>query len=1008
MESILPWLRDGREDRALMLLPTYGQVLHLRRLFLLWFPDLEGMFESPLVTFSSLAERIVDHPLRRLISASEKDLVLRHVLEGGEGAFGAVERYAGFRSVCLEVLKEIKENGLPLADVAEVLRARGETSGDAARLRLSGLADVLLRYQSILDRKGLLDHEDLLVRLRDRLRDDPDELSGVEALAVDGFTDFTRVEEAILDLLSRRAGTTWVSLSGRLGGERDGLFSMSEQTAETLLGRGFGLEEITEVRRFDRTALAALEAGLFDPGAAPIASEGAVEILAGADLEDEVDRLARRALRLVREDGYRPHEIGVVVRGWEGYRDLLPAAFARHGLPLTVYAGRPLGATPVARAVLRILRIGVDDWRSADVRDLLLTGTLDAAPDAVDGVLRAWNRRRGASGREAWLATAADGPDVLAALEGVAAEIDALERAESVDDMAERVRGWWGGLLRVEDPAGADDAESVARATDEADALRAMSGVLDDVTRGLETVGPAAPGLPVFARAVRDAVERATVRSRSRRFETVHAVSVEEARQWELKAVLVPGLLEGVFPRKPREDIFLRDREREELNREGSLHLKERLRTGDEERYLFYVAVTRAREKLVLSRPLADAGGSTLLGSFYLGDVRRLLPDAGPGSRPETPSPAELSPVAAETTGLADLRRRALLRLGEPRTEEIARETAVAAALNDTLIANDPSYRRDLAVGLRFLSPPDAALVAPGSVAEVAGRRRTFSASSLSAFAWCPFSDFAGNTLRLGSPEEDDVDRLALGTVAHAALRAILSEGTDPDEAMAAAEAEHLRGRDTGLDVDRSLRDLRTHVRELALRERARLAAHGLTPLALEHRFGFAPAEFEMGGVPVRGVLDRVDVDADGRAAVLDYKLVVRDPPKKALEALVEGRSFQLPVYVAAVREVLGRDPAAAFLMQIEGERTVGFVRDDATGLAPEDGPAVLSEDVIETIVSKTAETVAVIAERVRGGEIVVEPEDTSRCARGKCPFVDLCRVEPWVIEAKRAAEDSA
>jgi ATP-dependent helicase/nuclease subunit B len=1011
MGRILPWLRDGREDRALLLLPTYGQVLHLRRHILLEFDDLEGIFESPLVTFSSLAERVVDHPLRRMISAAEKDLVLRHVLASGRGAFDPVKRYAGFRSVCLEVLKEIKENGLPLTDVTDVLRARGDIGGDATRERLVGLADVLVRYQRILDEKGLVDHEDLLIRLRDRLRDDPAELAGIEAVAVDGFTDFTRVEEEILESLSQRSAHTWVSLSGRLGGARDGLFSSTEQTAKGLLGRGYSLEELHDVHRFDRPALGTLEASLFDADAEPAARGDAVEILAGTDLEDEVDRLARRALRLVRDDGYRPHEIGVIVRDWAGYSDLLPEAFARHGLPLTVHAGRPLEAAPIVRGVLGVLRIIADDWQGEDVREVLLTGVLGAEPDAIDAVLRAWTRGRAPDGCDGWLSAAGEHPEVREALEAVAAEADALGQAETIGDQAERVRGWWGGLLRMEDPDGADDEESLARATAQADALRSLSGVLDDVVRGLKTVDETAADLDRFARAVRDAVDHATVRTRSRRFETVHAVSVEEARQWQLRAVLVPGLLEGTFPRKPREDIFLRDREREELNREGRLRLKERLRTGDEERYLFYVAVTRASEKLVLSYPIADAGGSPLLRSFFVGDVRRVFPDLEPDESPLALPPAEVAPTARETTGRADLRRHALLVLGEPRTEDSDHAVSVASTLNDALTAEDPPYRRHMAVGLRFLTPPEAKLVICASVEDVAHRRQTFSASSLTAFAWCPFKDFSGNTLRLNSPEDDAIDRRDLGTVAHAALRAVLADGCDPGEAFTAAVAEHLGARDTSLWIDRGLRDLREYVVALAARERARLAAGGLTAVALETFFGGEGSEFTMGDVPIRGVLDRVDIDAHGRAAVIDYKLKVHDSSKKIVEAIAAGQAFQLPVYMAAVRQVMGHDPAAAFLLAIEGDAARGIAREGAsdTGLAPDEGLAVLSADEIEELISKTSDAVASVAERVRSGEIRVEPEETTYCARGKCAFVDLCRVEPWVIEAKRAAaEDEA
>ena len=60
LRRVRPWLHEGREDRALLLLPTYGQALHLRRLFLLTHEERRGIIETPFVTFSSLAERVVE------------------------------------------------------------------------------------------------------------------------------------------------------------------------------------------------------------------------------------------------------------------------------------------------------------------------------------------------------------------------------------------------------------------------------------------------------------------------------------------------------------------------------------------------------------------------------------------------------------------------------------------------------------------------------------------------------------------------------------------------------------------------------------------------------------------------------------------------------------------------------------------------------------------------------------------------------------------------------------
>jgi len=66
------------------------------------------------------------------------------------------------------------------------------------------------------------------------------------------------------------------------------------------------------------------------------------------------------------------------------------------------------------------------------------------------------------------------------------------------------------------------------------------------------------------------------------------------------------GLSEGEFPRQEREDVFLRESDRTML-RERGLPLKTRLH-GDEATFL-YQAVTRARQKLLLTRPYLAQDG---------------------------------------------------------------------------------------------------------------------------------------------------------------------------------------------------------------------------------------------------------------------------------------------------------------------------------------------------------------------------------------------------------------
>ncbi len=92
------------------------------------------------------------------------------------------------------------------------------------------------------------------------------------------------------------------------------------------------------------------------------------------------------------------------------------------------------------------------------------------------------------------------------------------------------------------------------------------------------------------------------------------------------QAVALLGLSEGEFPRLEREDVLFSESDRDALRAHG-LPLETRLR-GDEGS-LFYQAVTRARQKLLLTRPYLAEDGQPWEASPFWAEMRRLN-----GSRP--------------------------------------------------------------------------------------------------------------------------------------------------------------------------------------------------------------------------------------------------------------------------------------------------------------------------------------------------------------------------------------
>src|SRR4029077_5079261 len=87
-----------------------------------------------------------------------------------------------------------------------------------------------------------------------------------------------------------------------------------------------------------------------------------------------------------------------------------------------------------------------------------------------------------------------------------------------------------------------------------------------------------------------------------------------------------------LFPAVPRIDPLLGDAERAALNAASGLRLVCPDDVLGRERFLFYSAVSRPTDRLVLSWHVADDDGDAVVPSFFLDDVLELL-DPAPEAR---------------------------------------------------------------------------------------------------------------------------------------------------------------------------------------------------------------------------------------------------------------------------------------------------------------------------------------------------------------------------------------
>jgi putative RecB family exonuclease len=99
---------------------------------------------------------------------------------------------------------------------------------------------------------------------------------------------------------------------------------------------------------------------------------------------------------------------------------------------------------------------------------------------------------------------------------------------------------------------------------------------------------------------------------------------------------------------------------------------------------------------------------------------------------------------------------------------------------------------------------------------------------------------------------------------------------------------------------------------------------------SIEDPTGFEPAERELDmledldGITIRGILDRIDRDSDGRLIITDYKTGKAPPERYALASF-----FALKIYALLIRKSWGETPKEVRLLYLSGSTLYTLPIDD-------------------------------------------------------------------------------
>ncbi len=935
--AVLERFRAALPRDPVLVVPTSADVQHYQREL-----AAEGIvLGAEVLTFNWLVRAIAEATgvRSRVLGPVARERVVRAAV--ADTRLEVLVRSAqapGFAAAAGALFAELGRSLVGPARFAQALRDWPEAPAHGGEL-----AAMFSAYHRRLDRLGVVDGEGLARAALDALRERP-AAWGARPVFVYGFDDLTPLQRDAVETLARHADVC-VALAYEPGRAAFADRAATVELLKPLAERHELLDDRSEHYAANaRDALHHLERGLFEPAAGRRPPNGAVRLLEAGGERAEAELVAAEILELT-GSGVLPEDIAVLVRGGAAEAGVLGQVLESYGVPVSLERRIPLGRTRLGAGVLAAARAALPGGTAADVLTWLRTPGRLADPDAADALEAHVRRAELTTAAEARARIADDALVALAtaAGEGTEAFLDALvAEAEAIWTAPHR------RAAAVLGPDAAADSRAAAALRKAADELRGLAAADPALAGAPQELPGTLADVPVREPAVEGAVLVADpLAIRARRF----------------RAVFVCGLQEGAFPRHPMPEPFLDDAARASLARATGLVLARHEDVLARERYLLYAAVSRPEEVLFLSFRSSDEEGDPAQPSAFVDDVRALFTDELWTRRGRRLLGEVTWPPAAA-----------------PTPHELRRARAVAEELPEP-------------------SPLGAPRTEP--VLGLLAARDTEAARGLENFAGCGVRWLIESVLR---PEraEPDPEPMRRGSIAHAVLEQVLRrlgerEGSarlTPASLPAALEEldgamADRRATATGTRARAALRELEVDLRRL-LRHEAETGP-ALEPRLLEWSFGrekdeHGPLPLAGVGMGVTGRVDRIDVDAGGRALVRDYK----GRTVSAGARWARDRRLQVALYTLAVRELLGLETVGA-LYQPVGHRDVrarGLVRDDVPG-AYVNGDVVDGE-TFDAALDEAREIAARAAADIHAGRVRACPD--SCLPSGGCAYPGICR----------------
>lgn len=925
------------------------------------------------LSFERMAYRVLQETLGtslKNIDKAGKAMVVSSLLEEAQKELNFLGKNLENIDLILTQITEFKKHGI----TAEMLKEKMDTTQDTyLKLKIKDMYTIYSRFEDRLQ-DNYIDENDLLNLLAQNI--ESSHLFDNCLFYIDEFAGFTKQEYNVIQVLEKIAKDIYVTVCTDdlrvIKSPEADIFYDNKQTVQTL-------KQIADIKneihlensyRFKNEELRHLEKNIFDlPYTTYNKEAGNIKLTIAKNQYEEIENVAREISKLVRKEGYRYRDIGVITKNLEDYSSLCKAIFSEYEIPVFIDEKKDITSDIFVKYVLAILDIFAKNWSYEAVFNYLKSGIVkvDRLYELENYCLK-WNIKGSKWYEKPWDfgeedTFEAEQKEVITPLLEFRKNLNSKNTAEKISEelykfILKNCDAYQNTNKQAQKESENKQEKNELSNKDvdkegliNLDSYNAVIDVIDEIAELFKDVKMS---FDTYSKLLKTGIQTKEIGQIPQTQDKVTVGDVNRSKTHKVRAIFIIGVNDGVFPSVPSSEGFFNDKDRENLKEEGLELAKGTLEKMYEENFNIYKAFSTAEEKLYISYPASDVDDKPLRKSTTISKLRRIFPKLKENtyiddSLNKAKENLKLEKDNANVGEQHSLQDNCINEAPEAEMNIYTKKVTFSELLSHinnmngswyevyNWYKNNPkySYRLEKALeGLEYTNLPEK--INKQNVQKLYGDTLHTTVSRLEQYKSCEFSYYLKYGLKLSSKEKMDIKPVDTGSFMHDVVDTFFKENENVKE-ISDEELKKILDKivEDKLSMPRNYiftatakyRNLVTRLKRVIFYSMKyivqSLKNSKFDVMQTELEFGnntYPPIEMTLDDgkrVSITGKIDRIDIAKapNGKyIRIIDYKSSTKDIE---LNKVIAGLQLQLLTYVDAITQKEKAEPAGALYFSL-------------------------------------------------------------------------------------------